>query len=207
MHASFRVGGVPLMASDGCDDTSKFNGYRLSLANEIDAKRAFDALAVGVEICARRGGWPTCSGALPPRLCAAFSSDPCKAKRAIGGNTPRAGEIFRESQVVWSHEVRSGRRVPWRRPAGVPCTVQDPRWRALHCARPPRGRALHCARPRAAGRPRTSRKTNPFPFRPLARLARCKTSCRRTARTSRKTNPFPFRQDGPRLRYGVGGWR
>ena len=32
MHASFRVRGVPLMASDGCDDQSKFTGMRLALA-------------------------------------------------------------------------------------------------------------------------------------------------------------------------------
>src|SRR3954452_6904092 len=31
MHASFRVRGVPLMASDGCDDRSKFDGMRLPL--------------------------------------------------------------------------------------------------------------------------------------------------------------------------------
>src|SRR3954468_24595382 len=29
MHASFRVRGVPLMASDGCGDASKFDGMRL----------------------------------------------------------------------------------------------------------------------------------------------------------------------------------
>ena len=47
MHASFRVRGVPLMASDGRDDRSKFDGLRLSLAvpTEADARRAFDALA------------------------------------------------------------------------------------------------------------------------------------------------------------------
>jgi PhnB protein len=29
MHASFRVCGLPLMASDGCDEKSKFDGFRL----------------------------------------------------------------------------------------------------------------------------------------------------------------------------------
>ena len=49
MHASFRVRGVPLMASDGCDDKSKFDGFRLALTvpTEADARRAFDALADG----------------------------------------------------------------------------------------------------------------------------------------------------------------
>jgi hypothetical protein len=32
MHATFRVRGLPLMASDGCDDKSKFDGFRLALA-------------------------------------------------------------------------------------------------------------------------------------------------------------------------------
>ena len=27
MHASFRIRGVPLMASDGCNDKSKFDGF------------------------------------------------------------------------------------------------------------------------------------------------------------------------------------
>src|SRR3954454_3206207 len=49
MHASFRVRGVLLMASDGCGEQSKFDGFRLSLAvpTEADARRAFNALAAG----------------------------------------------------------------------------------------------------------------------------------------------------------------
>jgi PhnB protein len=49
MHVSFRVRGVLLMATDGCDDKSKFDGVRLALAlpTEADARRAFDALADG----------------------------------------------------------------------------------------------------------------------------------------------------------------
>src|SRR5437588_9493134 len=44
MHVTFRVRGVPLMASDGCDDKSKIDGFRLALAlpTEADARRAFD---------------------------------------------------------------------------------------------------------------------------------------------------------------------
>src|SRR6476659_109804 len=43
MHASFRVRGIPLMASDGCNDRSKFDGFRLalSLPTEAEARRAF----------------------------------------------------------------------------------------------------------------------------------------------------------------------
>ena len=49
MHASFRVRGVRLMASDGCDDRSKFDGFRLNLQvpTEADARRAFEGLAAG----------------------------------------------------------------------------------------------------------------------------------------------------------------
>jgi PhnB protein len=49
MHASFRVGGSQIMASDGCDDKSRFDGFRLALSveSEADADRAFTALADG----------------------------------------------------------------------------------------------------------------------------------------------------------------
>src|SRR5437588_1186367 len=49
MHASFRIRGIPLMASDGCDDKTKFEGVRLALqvATEKEAQQAFDALADG----------------------------------------------------------------------------------------------------------------------------------------------------------------
>lgn len=49
MHCEFQVGGMMLMASDGCDDKPAFDGFRLALsvAAEADADRAFNALAVG----------------------------------------------------------------------------------------------------------------------------------------------------------------
>lgn len=49
MHAEFQVGETKLMASDGCNDTSKFSGFRLSLtvSTEEAADRAFEALAEG----------------------------------------------------------------------------------------------------------------------------------------------------------------
>ena len=49
MHAAIRIRGNQLMASDGCSDTSKFDGFRLALAvpTEADAKQSFDALADG----------------------------------------------------------------------------------------------------------------------------------------------------------------
>ncbi len=52
MHASFRVGDVCLMASDGSDDKSKFDGFRLALTvpTEAEAHKAFNALADGGSI-------------------------------------------------------------------------------------------------------------------------------------------------------------
>jgi PhnB protein len=52
MHCSFQVGAVTLMASDGCDDKSRFDGFRLALtvATEADAERVFEALAQGGKV-------------------------------------------------------------------------------------------------------------------------------------------------------------
>lgn len=52
MHASFRIGGTTLMASDGCDESSNFSGFSLSLnvPTEAEADRAFAALAVDGEV-------------------------------------------------------------------------------------------------------------------------------------------------------------
>lgn len=49
MHASFSVGKMTLMASDGCDDKSKFGGFRLALSNPCmdTCHAAFDSLAAG----------------------------------------------------------------------------------------------------------------------------------------------------------------
>ena len=49
MHASFRIGGSRIMASDGCGENQPFSGFSLSIAaaTEADAKRTFNALADG----------------------------------------------------------------------------------------------------------------------------------------------------------------
>ena len=49
MHASFKVGDMMLMASDGCGDGTRFDGFRLALSvsDEADCDRAFAALAEG----------------------------------------------------------------------------------------------------------------------------------------------------------------
>lgn len=52
MHASFRIGETVLMASDGCDPSAKFEGFSLSLSvdNEAEVDRAFQALAAGGKV-------------------------------------------------------------------------------------------------------------------------------------------------------------
>jgi uncharacterized glyoxalase superfamily protein PhnB len=52
MHAEFQVGNTKILASDGCDDTTKFDGFRLTLTVPTveDADRAFEALANGGNI-------------------------------------------------------------------------------------------------------------------------------------------------------------
>lgn len=66
MHAELRIGGAVLMASDGCDDKSRFDGFRLSLAlpTEADAQRAFAGLAEGgeVQMPLTKTFWSPCFG-------------------------------------------------------------------------------------------------------------------------------------------------
>jgi uncharacterized glyoxalase superfamily protein PhnB len=52
MHSTFHVGGMTLMASDGCDDKSRHDGFRLALsvADEAGADRVFHALAEGGKV-------------------------------------------------------------------------------------------------------------------------------------------------------------
>ncbi|MDB6138919.1 MAG: 3-demethylubiquinone-9 3-methyltransferase [Verrucomicrobiaceae bacterium] len=68
MHASFRVGSSVLMASDGCEEGGKFEGFSLSLAlaSEAEAQKAFDALAEGGSITMPLGKtfWSPCFGML-----------------------------------------------------------------------------------------------------------------------------------------------
>lgn len=66
MHASMHIGGSRIMLSDGCDDKSKFSGFRLALsvATDAEAHQMFDALAAGGKIemplCATF--WSPCYG-------------------------------------------------------------------------------------------------------------------------------------------------
>jgi PhnB protein len=72
MHASFRIRGALLMASDGCNDQEKFAGFSLSLAlpTEADARKAFDALAPGgsIQMPLAKTFWSPCFGMLTDRF-------------------------------------------------------------------------------------------------------------------------------------------
>jgi PhnB protein len=52
MHASFRIGEMELMASDGCTESPAFAGFSLSLTvpDIAAANRVFDALADGGQV-------------------------------------------------------------------------------------------------------------------------------------------------------------
>lgn len=52
MHATLIIGDATLMASDGCNDQSHFEGFRLSLScpTEDAARTAFEKLSAGGEI-------------------------------------------------------------------------------------------------------------------------------------------------------------
>lgn len=72
MHCTFRVHGIPLMASDGCNDKSGIDGFQLALAvpTEADARRAFDGLAAGgtVQMALTKTFWSPCFGMLADKF-------------------------------------------------------------------------------------------------------------------------------------------
>jgi PhnB protein len=52
MHCSFRIGQTTLMASDGCDEGTRFDGFSLSISlpDEAAVDRVFNALAEGGKV-------------------------------------------------------------------------------------------------------------------------------------------------------------
>jgi PhnB protein len=72
MHATFHIGGNTLMASDGCEEGAKFEGFSLSLAlpTEAEAKQAFAALAEGgqVRMPLTKTFWSPCFGMVADRF-------------------------------------------------------------------------------------------------------------------------------------------
>ncbi len=72
MHATIRIGGAVIMASDGCDDKSHFDGFRLSLTvpTEADASRVFAGLSDGgeVQMPLSKTFWSPCFGMVTDRF-------------------------------------------------------------------------------------------------------------------------------------------
>jgi PhnB protein len=72
MHATFRIGGTTLMASDGCEEGANFSGFSLSLTTptQAEADRAFAALAEGgqVRMPLTKTFWSPCFGMLSDRF-------------------------------------------------------------------------------------------------------------------------------------------
>lgn len=72
MHASFRLHGIPLFASDGCGDEERLGGFKLALTvpTEADAHRVFDVLAEGgtVQMPLSKTFWSPCYGMVTDRF-------------------------------------------------------------------------------------------------------------------------------------------
>lgn len=72
MHASFRIGGTVLMASDGCEQGQEFKGFSLSIAvtDTAEAERYFAALSDGgaVQMPLAKTFWSPCFGMLTDRF-------------------------------------------------------------------------------------------------------------------------------------------
>jgi PhnB protein len=72
MHACLRIGNANVMASDGCSEGGKFQGFSLSLtaADETDASRKFAALAESGQVQMPLGKtfWSPCFGMVVDRF-------------------------------------------------------------------------------------------------------------------------------------------
>jgi PhnB protein len=72
MHATFRIGSNILMASDGCEENMKFDGFSLaiSVATEAEAKSAFNALSADgkVDMPLTKTFWSPCFGMLTDKF-------------------------------------------------------------------------------------------------------------------------------------------
>ncbi|MCO8123750.1 YciI family protein [Stieleria sp. TO1_6] len=66
MHATFTIGSMTLMGSDGCNDATRFSGFRLALTvpDENAAHHALDALAAGgtIDMPLQKTFWSPCYG-------------------------------------------------------------------------------------------------------------------------------------------------
>lgn len=89
MHCAFRVGDTTLLASDGCDDKARFNGFSLNLSvpTKAEAERVFGALAKEGEIRMplTETFWSPCFGMLSDRYGVAWMVMVPGAVAAQGG--------------------------------------------------------------------------------------------------------------------------
>ncbi len=72
MHCSIRIGANIVMASDGCSESGKFEGFSLSISvnTEAEAQKVFAALSVGgkVEMPLMKTFWSPCFGMLADKF-------------------------------------------------------------------------------------------------------------------------------------------
>lgn len=85
MHCAFRVGDTTILASDGCNDQGRFDGFSLALTvpSKAEAERTFSALAKEGEIRMplTETFWSPCFGMLSDRYGIAWMV-------MVPGNTP-----------------------------------------------------------------------------------------------------------------------
>ncbi|MBK4735468.1 VOC family protein [Noviherbaspirillum pedocola] len=72
MHCSFRIGQSVIMASDGCEEGARFDGFSLSLSltGQDEARRVFALLGEGgqVRMPLTKTFWSPCFGMLTDRF-------------------------------------------------------------------------------------------------------------------------------------------
>ena len=72
MHSSMKIGSTVVMASDGCGEGGKFEGFSLSISvnTEAEAKKIFTAISEGgkVEMPLTKTFWSPCFGMLEDKF-------------------------------------------------------------------------------------------------------------------------------------------
>jgi len=72
MHSSLKIGSNVVMASDGCGEVGKFEGFSLSISvkTEAEAKKIFNALSEGgkVNMPLTKTFWSPCFGMLEDKF-------------------------------------------------------------------------------------------------------------------------------------------
>jgi len=123
MHSSFKVGSNIVMASDGCGEAGKFEGFSLSIAvnTEAEAKKIFAALSEGgkVEMPLTKTFWSPCFGMLEDKFGVGWmiSVTPTMQPFVISGtfDAPR--------EKVWEAWTELGQLEHWFGPKGIKTTA------------------------------------------------------------------------------------